>query len=89
MKFKKMSKLRQFAIQIFVNCIKPFLQLFFREFADWVMSGIVVYVRQQDSLRKWWLDMLPRASVAMTACSYLDIPLGKGNQTRNQTERTL
>jgi hypothetical protein len=41
-----MPKLRQFTVQIFVYSIETFLEFFFSEFADRVMSRIVVDVRK-------------------------------------------
>ena len=46
MKLKKMSILCQLAVQVFINCVKSFLQLFLREFAYGIVGRVVVYVRK-------------------------------------------
>lgn len=45
-----MPKLCQLAIQILIHSVEPFLQFLLGEFADWVMSGIVIHVREKDCL---------------------------------------
>ncbi len=45
MEFEEMSKLRKFAVQIFINGVEPLLEFFFRELADWVVCGIMINVR--------------------------------------------
>jgi hypothetical protein len=55
---QKMSKLCKFAIEIFVNGVKPLLQFLFRQFANGVVGGVVVNVGEQDCLRERWLDVL-------------------------------
>ena len=48
MKLKEMAKLGEFAVQILVHGIKAFLQLFFRQLATGVMSGVVIDIRKKD-----------------------------------------
>ena len=50
MKFEKMAKLCQFAIQIFVDGIKPLLEFLLRELADWVMRRIMIHIWEKDGL---------------------------------------
>jgi hypothetical protein len=40
------AELCEFAVQIFVNSIEPFLELLFGQLADRVMRGVVVDVRE-------------------------------------------
>lgn len=62
-----MAKLGEFAVEIFINGVKTFLELFFGELAYGVMRWVVVHVGQENSLREGGLDMLSRAAVTVAA----------------------
>ncbi len=62
-----MAELGKFAVEIFINGVKTFLELFFGELAYGVMRWVVVHVGQKNSLREGGLDMLSRAAVAVAA----------------------
>ncbi len=66
-----MTKLGQLAIQIFINGIKALLKLLLRQFADGVMSRIVVDIGQKNCLGKRGSNVLPGAPIAVSACTYL------------------
>ena len=68
-----MSKLRQLAIEIFINSIESLLEFFLSELANRVVRGIVVDIWKQDGLRKWRLDVLARAAISVTASSNLKV----------------
>ena len=57
MELQKMPKLRQFAIEILIDCVKSLLQLLLRLVANRVMRGVMVHVREENSLRKRWFDV--------------------------------
>jgi hypothetical protein len=66
-----MTKLRQLAVQIFVNGIKLFLELFFAHVADRIVCWVVIYIWEKYGLREWWSDMLARAAITVTASANL------------------
>jgi hypothetical protein len=45
MQLKKVSEFCKFAVQIFVNGVKPFLELLLGELADGVMCGVMIDIR--------------------------------------------
>ena len=45
MELKKMSKLGQFTIKVFIYSIEAFLKFFFCEFAHRIVRRIVVHIR--------------------------------------------
>ena len=57
MELQKMPKLRQLAIQILIDRVKSLLQLLLRLVANRVMRGVMVHVREENSLRKRWFDV--------------------------------
>ena len=67
MELKKMTKFCQFAVQVFINRIESFLELFIREFTHGIVGRVVVDVRKQDGLRECRFDVFPRATVAVAA----------------------
>lgn len=75
-----MAELGEFAVEIFINGVKTFLELFFGELAYGVMGWVVVHVGQEDGLRKGGLDMLSRAAVAVAAGANLQ---GNGEKSWN------
>jgi hypothetical protein len=44
MQFEKVSELRKFTVQIFVNGVKPILELLLGELADRVVRGVVINI---------------------------------------------
>jgi len=42
--FQKMPKLAKFAVEVFINCVKPFLKLPFCQLANRVMGRVVIDV---------------------------------------------
>ena len=66
-----MAKLGEFAVEIFINGVKTFLEFFFGELAYGVMGWVVVHIRQEDGLREGGLDMLSRAAVTVAASANL------------------
>ena len=86
-----MSKLRQLAIEIFIDSIKSLLELFLSELANRVVRGIVVDIWKQDSLRKWRLDVLARAAISVTASSNLKVVnlVSEGEKRREKSVQTL
>ena len=50
MQFQQVPKLGQLAVEILIDCVESFLQFLFSEFADWVMSGIVIHIWEKDRL---------------------------------------
>ena len=57
MELQKMPKLRQFAIEILIDRVKSLLQLLLHLVANRVMRGVMVHVREENSLRKRWFDV--------------------------------
>jgi len=58
MKLKEMTKLCQFAVEIFVNRVKAFLEFFFCELAHRVMSRVMIYIGKEDCLGERWSYVL-------------------------------
>ena len=54
-----MTKFCQFAVQVFINRIESFLELFIREFTHGIVGRVVVDVRKEDGLGEGRLNMLP------------------------------
>ena len=52
MKFEKMPKLRQLAVQVLVNRIKTFLKFLWGQAADRIVGRVMVDVGKQNSLRE-------------------------------------
>ena len=71
MKLQEMTELRQFAVKVFVYCVKALLQLLLRQLAHWVVRGVVVDVGKQNRLRKRRFDVFSRAPVAVAASANL------------------
>ena len=71
MQLQKMPKHCQFTIQIFVDCIEAFLQLFLCQLAHGVVGWVVVYVGEENGLREGGLDVFARTSVTMSASTNL------------------
>ncbi len=65
MEFEKVSKLRKLAVEILINSVEPVLKLFFGEFADWVVCGIMINVWQKDGLGERRFDMLSGATISV------------------------
>ena len=86
-----MSKLRQLAIEIFIDSIESLLEFFLSELANRVVRGIVVDIRKQDGLRKWRLNVLARAAISVTASSNLKVVnlVSEGEKRREKSVRTL
>jgi len=55
----------KFAVQVFIYSIKIVLELLVGKVGVWIVSWIMVYVWEQDGLRKRRLDVFTRAAVAM------------------------
>lgn len=71
MKLKQVPKFCQLTIKILVHRVKTLLQLLLRLVTNWVVRGIVIDVRKEDSLRERWLDMFARTAVTVAACTNL------------------
>jgi hypothetical protein len=80
MKLQKVSELGKLAVKVFVDCIEAFLEFLLCELADGVVRGVVVNIGKQNSLREWWLDVLSRAAIAMTAGTNLSERMSVGNK---------
>lgn len=78
-----MSKLRELAVQILVHGVKPFLQLFLRQFTDGIVCRVVIHVRKENCLRKGRLDVFARTTVAVSTCTNL----GEMSNCRNKCEK--
>ncbi len=52
MKLKEMTKFGQFTVEIFIYSIKPFLEFFLGELANWVMGWVMIHIGKKDGLRK-------------------------------------
>lgn len=57
--------------EVFVYSIKVVLQFFVGVGSIRVVCGVMIYVREEDGLREWWLDVFSRAPIAVTAGSDL------------------
>ena len=67
MQLKQMAELREFAVQVFIHCIKALLKFLLVQLAYWVMGRVVVHVGEQDGLREGGPDVLARAAIAVSA----------------------
>ena len=67
MKFKKVSELRQLAVQVLVNRVKPLLEFLRGQTADRIVGRVMIHVRKQNGLRECGLDVLSRAPVTVPA----------------------
>lgn len=76
MKFKKVSKLRQLAVQVLVNRVKSLLKLLRGQTADRIVGRVMVHVREQNGLRECGFDVLSRTPVTVPAGSDLWTTMG-------------
>ena len=58
MKFKKMPKLGQLAVQVFVDRIKALLKFLRGQTADGIVGRVMIHVGEQNGLRERGLDVL-------------------------------
>lgn len=72
-----MPELCELAVEILVYGIKAFLQFFFSEFADGVMSGIVIHIWEEDRLGEGGFNVFAGAAISVTTCSNLFRPSRK------------
>lgn len=54
--------------EVFVYSIKVVLKFFVSVGSIGVVCRVMIYVREEDGLREWWLDMFSRATIAVTTC---------------------
>jgi hypothetical protein len=66
-----LTKLAHLAPKVLVERIKVILQLTRVHLVLRVIGGILVHVWKEDCLRVGWLDVFPRAAIAMSACADL------------------
>ena len=71
MKFKKVPKLRQLAVQVLVDRVKTLLKFFRGQTADRIVGRVMVYIWEQNGLRECGLDVLARAPVTVPTGSDL------------------
>lgn len=62
-----MAEFCELTIEVLVDRVKSFLELLLVKLADGVMRRVVVNVGQQNRLRERRLDVLARATVAVSA----------------------
>ena len=70
-KLKKVSKLRQLAVQVLIDRVKALLKFLRGQTADRIVGRVMVHVREQDSLRECGLDVFSRAPVTVPTGSDL------------------
>lgn len=58
---------------VFPEQIEVLLQLLFGHAGYAIMRRILVEIRQQNRLRKVWLDMLPRTALSVATCADFEI----------------
>jgi len=68
-KFKKVSKLRQLAVQVLVDRVEALLKFLRGQATNGIMGRVVVHIREQDCLRECGFDVLSRAPVTVPAGS--------------------
>lgn len=64
-----LSKLAHLTPKVLIEGIKVVLELRGRHLELWVVSRVLIEIRQENGLRVGWLDVFSRTSVAVSACA--------------------